>query len=151
MMPVGTLLRSFGLAVAIVASAGSAQAIEFRSIAQPSIMFDAPSDKGKRLFIAATGTPVEIIVTLDKWVKVRDASGALTWVERRALADERTVIVTAARAVARQAPSDAAPAAFEVARHVILDYVGQSGDGWVQVRHKDGSTGYLKVGEVWGR
>lgn len=150
MRPVATFLRPFGLAVAIAAAAGAAQAIEFRSIAQPAIMFDTPSDKGKRLFIASTDTPVEVIVSLDKWVKVCDAAGALTWVERRALSDKRTLIVTAPRATVRQTPSDGAPVAFEVAQHVVLDYVGQSGDGWVQVRHKDGSAGYLKVGEVWG-
>lgn len=150
MSGVGTLFRAFGLAVALAASSGVAHAIEFRSIARSAIMFDAPSDKGKRLFIASTDTPVEVIVTLDKWVKVRDAAGTLTWVERAALSDKRTVIVTAPRATARQNPSENAPAAFEVARHVVLEYIGQSADGWVQVRHKDGASGYLKVAEVWG-
>jgi SH3-like domain-containing protein len=143
-------VRFLGVAAALAAMPGLAHAIEYRSVSQPAIMFDAPSDKGKRLFIVAAATPVEVIVTLDKWVKVRDAGGALTWLERRVLSDKRTVMITAPRAVVRQSAADDAPAAFETVKDVVLDLVSQSGNGWVQVRHRDGSSGYLKVGEVWG-
>jgi flagellar basal body rod protein FlgF len=44
----------------------------------------------------------------------------------------------------------AAPVAFTVARNVVLDFVGINADGWVQVRHADGSGGYLRANEVWG-
>jgi SH3-like domain-containing protein len=59
-------------------------------------------------------------------------------------------MITAPRAVVRQSAADDAPAAFETVKDVVLDLVSQSGNGWVQVRHRDGSSGYLKVGEVWG-
>lgn len=113
-------------------------------------MYDAPSEKGKRLFIVAPGTPVEVVVTLDKWMKVRDAGGALAWLERGALSDKRTVQVTAQRAMVRQNPAEDAPVAFEAARDVILEFVSKAGNGWIQVRHKDGSSGYLRVNEAWG-
>jgi SH3-like domain-containing protein len=142
--------RLLGLAVAFAALTGVAHAIEFRSVGQSSILFDSPSDKGKRLFIIAAGTPVEAVVTLDKWVKVRDAGGALAWIERRALAEKRTVIVAVPRAAVRQSATDDGPVAFEAVKDVVLDFVSQSGDGWVQVRHKDGPAGYVKVNEVWG-
>ncbi len=142
--------RVLGLVAVLVSSTSLAQAIEYRSVGQPSIMYDAPSEKGKRLFIVAAGTPLEVVVTLDKWVKVRDAAGALNWVERRALSDKRTVQVTVPRASVRQNPADDAPVAFEAAKDVVLEFVAQSGNGWIQVRHKDGTSGYLRVTEAWG-
>ncbi len=135
---------------ALALSAGAADAIEFRSVGEPAVLFDAPSEKGKRLYIVAPGTPVEVVVTLDKWVKVRDAGGALTWIERRALSEKRTVMVSVPRAVVRQRPADDAPAAFETVKDAVLEFVTQPGDGWIQVRHKDGTQGYLKISEVWG-
>lgn len=144
------LVRSVALAAALALPAALAQAIEYRSVTEPAILFDSPSDKGKRLFIVAPGTPVEVVVTLDKWVKVRDPGGAISWIERRALADQRTVMVTAARATARQRAAEDAPPAFEAVKDVVLELAAPPAEGWVQVRHKDGVSGYLRVSEVWG-
>lgn len=141
---------SLSLAAALALPAGAAQAIEFRSVGEPAVLFDAPSEKGKRLYIVAPGTPVEVVVTLDKWVKVRDAGGALTWIERRALSEKRTVMVAVPRSVVRQRPADEAPPAFETVKDAVLELVAQAGDGWIHVRHKDGTQGYLKISEVWG-
>jgi SH3-like domain-containing protein len=143
-------VRSVVLGVALALPTAFAHAIEYRSVNAPAILFDAPSEKGKRLFIVAPGTPVEVVVTLDKWVKVRDAGGALAWIESRALADQRTVMVTAARATVRQRAAEDAPATFEAVKDVVLELAAPPADGWVQVRHKDGATGYLRVSEVWG-
>lgn len=142
--------RRVALAAALALSSAFAHAIEFRSVKEPAILFDAPSDKGKRLFIVAPGTPVEVVVSLDKWVKVREPGGAISWIERRALAEQRTVMVTVPRAVVRQRAAANAPVAFEAAKDVVLELVGAPADGWVQVRHKDGVSGYLRVTEVWG-
>ena len=38
---------------------------------------------------------MEVIVRLDTWTKVRDAAGDLSWVEKKALSDTRTLVVTA--------------------------------------------------------
>jgi len=137
-------------ACALAGLAGLAQAIEFRSVAAPSMLYDTPSDKGRRVLIAAPGTPVEVVVTLDKWIKVRDASGAITWIAQDALSARRTLQVTADRAVVRSQPDEASPAVFEVVKNVILELAAPAADGWVQVRHAEGGTGYLRIGEVWG-
>lgn len=139
-----------GLAVAVALCAQAAQAIEYRSVAEPAILYDTPSERGNKLHILRPGTPVEVVVSLDKWIKVRDAGGGLLWIERKALSDKRTVIVTAARAQVRQQASATAAVAFEAARDLVLEVQGAAADGWLRVRHADGSAGYIRVTEVWG-
>lgn len=147
------LRRHLGATLALVcglSASGLVHAIEYRSVAAPAILYDAPSEKGKRLFIVSPGTPVEVVVTLDKWIKVRDPGGSITWIERQALAAKRTVQVTTARAVVRKQASESAPAAFEATKDVVLDLAEAPSDGWAKVRHADGAIGYVRVTEVWG-
>ncbi|MBN8441105.1 MAG: hypothetical protein J0M28_05295 [Thauera sp.] len=147
------LRRHLGAALVLACGLGTgglAQAIEYRSVAAPAILYDAPSEKGKRLFIVAPGTPVEVVVTLDKWIKVRDPGGSITWIERRALAAKRTVQVTAPRAAVRRQASESAPLAFEASKDVVLELTDAPTEGWAKVRHTDGAVGYVRVTEVWG-
>lgn len=138
------ILILMGLASAAVAG-------EFRSIAESGTpMYDAPSVRAKKLFVASRYYPVEVVINIDAWVKVRDRAGDLTWVEKKALSDKRTVVVTAAFADVRQSPSEQAPLVFQAQQGVALDVVEIQAGGWLKVRHADGQTGYLKIGQVWG-
>lgn len=113
-------------------------------------MYDAPSRASTPIFVASRHYPLEVIVNLDAWVKVRDHAGTLSWVERKALSDRRMVIVTAPSAEVRTRPDDASPAAFLAGQNVALEVVEIAAGGWARVRHADGSTGYVKAGQVWG-
>lgn len=146
-----SLVSASGLALcAGLLFAGHAAAIEYRSVASPAILYDSPSDKGKKLFIIAPGTPVELIVSLDKWVKVRDPGGAIAWMGRGALATQRTVLVTVPRIVVRRQPAETAPPVFEAVKDVVLELVEPPVNGWIRVRHADGASGHVRVSEVWG-
>jgi|SRR5690554_25823 len=142
--------RSFVLASALALAASGAQALQYNSVAEPALLYDTPSAQGRKLFIIQPGTPVEVVVELEQWAKVRDPSGAINWIERRALSKQRTVMVTVDKAIARQSPEAAAGISFEAVRNVVLDYVAPAANGWIQVRHRDGTVGYLRVTEVWG-
>jgi len=125
-------------------------AVDYRSIRDPAILYDTPSEQGRPLFIVSPGTPVEVVVVLDKWVKIRDASGAITWIPGAALSDKRTVMVTSNQATIRQRPAADAPLVFEAARDLVLEVRGEAVSGWLPVRHQDGASGYIRVTEVWG-
>jgi len=134
------------LGLALPAAAG-----EFRSIAENGTpMYDAPSVRAKKLFVASRYYPVEVVINIDAWVKVRDQAGDLTWVEKKALSDKRTVLVIAALAEVRQAPSEQAALVFQAQQGVALDIAEPQTGGWLKVRHADGQVGYLKIGQVWG-
>lgn len=141
--------RRAALLLAVLFS-GTAAALDYRSVGEATILFDAPSAKAKPLFAIAGGTPVEAIVTLDAWVKVRDMKGDLAWIERRVLNDRRTLQVRAESAQVRENPDESSRLVFEADADVVLELVEPGTSGWVKVRHRDGQQGYVKAAQVWG-
>ena len=138
-------------ASALLAFACSAAAGEFRSIAENGTpMYDAPSVRAKKLFVASRYYPVEVVIIIDSWVKVRDQAGDLVWVEKKTLSDKRTVIVTVPVAEVRQAANDQAALVFQAQQGVALDVAEPPAGGWIRVRHAEGQSGYLKINQVWG-
>lgn len=127
-----------------------ALALDFLSVAEPAVLYDAPSNKSKPRFVVARDTPLEMVVTVGAWVKVRDSAGDLAWIEKASLAPKRTVIVRAERAQARAAAVETAPLVFDAERGVVLDLVETGPAGWAQVKHRDGQTGFIKATQVWG-
>jgi SH3-like domain-containing protein len=125
--------------------------LEFRAVSDhAAILYDAPSAKSSKLYVVNRGYPLEVILVVEGWVKVRDANGSLAWVESKQLADkQRTVMVKVPVAHVRQAPDDNAPVAFQAQQNVLLELVEVAG-GWLHVRHRDGGTGYVKTQQVWG-
>jgi SH3-like domain-containing protein len=143
--------RRATLALLLALGAAGAQAIEFRSInVNAAILYDAPSAQARKVTLLSRYYPVEVVVALEKWMKVRDATGALAWVEIQNLSDKRTVLVRASMAEVRQSPSASAPVAFKAEQDVALELVEFSSGPWIKVKHRDGQTGYLEATQVWG-
>ena len=142
----------FRVSVAVVLFAAlSARAADFRSVAEnAAVLYDAPSRAATPLYVVSRLYPLEVIVNLEAWVKVRDHTGALAWIETKSLAERRMVLVTAASAEARVRPEDAAPIAFTAQQNVALELIEIAAGGWVRVRHADGATGFLRASQVWG-
>jgi SH3-like domain-containing protein len=124
---------------------------EFRSVGEPAaILYDAPSVKATKLYVAGRNLPVEVIATDGTWVKVRDPFGGLAWIEGKALVPRRTVFVNAPVADVRTRPEGGAPLAFQAQAGVVLELLEPGQTGWARVRHADGASGYVRIGAVWG-
>ena len=124
---------------------------------QPTILYDGPSAKAKPLFLYGRDVPVELIVTVEGWSKVRDASGTIGWIDRKALADRRMLVIRAPLAEVRAAADDAAPLVFRAERDVLLELAESAisptttaTPGWVKVRHRDGAAGFVRIAQVFG-
>ena len=142
--------RLFAL-FALCFSANMAHAVEYVSVSESNaILYDAPSIKAKKLFVVNRYMPFEEVVTLDSWVKVRDQSGGLYWVEKRELSDKRYVIALLPLVDVRAAPDISSPRLFQVQQQVALERLDSTGTGWIKVRHQDGNVGYVRSIEVWG-
>ncbi len=133
-----------------LAAAAPAGALDYRSVADAAPLYDAPSAKSKALFVALPGTPVELVVSLEGWSKVRDSRGDLAWIEKSHLTEKRNVMVRAERAQVRAAADDKAALVFEAERDVVLELLEAVPGGWAKVKHRDGQAGYLKAIQVWG-
>ncbi|WP_018606210.1 SH3 domain-containing protein [Uliginosibacterium gangwonense] len=128
----------------------AASAIDYRNIGENVIVYDGASRQATPQFILLRGTPVEVVVAVDKWVKIREAGGGLGWVEKNQVTDAKQVIVTQSTAVVRQQPEDAAPQAFSVAKDVLLEIQEKPNKAWVKVKHRDGQSGYISIKAIWG-
>jgi SH3-like domain-containing protein len=129
----------------------NAAAADFRSTIEPAtVWYDAPSVKAKQLFVLGQGYPIEVLVTLEGWIKVRDATGGIGWIEAPALGPRRTVMVKPEVAEVRAAPESSAPVAYRVGRRVLLEWVESLPSGWVRVRHAEGGTGFVRSADVFG-
>ena len=126
-------------------------AIDYRSVDVPAaILYDSPSLKGKKLYLIKAQTPVEVVVRLEGWFKVRDAEGTLAWLEAKQLSERRTLVATAARAEIRQADKAEAAVLAELDKWVAVEFIEPAAPGWAKVRHRDGVTGFVRATQVWG-
>jgi SH3-like domain-containing protein len=135
-----------------------AAAADFRSVADTAVvLYDAPSLKAKPLYILGHDTPLEVLVPVEGWVKVRDADGTFGWVEKKGLADRRMLIVRPPFAEVRANADEKAALVFRAEPGVLLELgeavtsaASASAPGWVKVKHADGQSGFVRITQVFG-
>jgi len=140
------------LAGLLFLAAGTASA-EFRSTAEPAVLYDAPSIKAKPLYALSRDYPLEVIVNVEGWLKVRDAGGTVAWIEKKAVAERRVLVVRAPVAEVLASPEASAPLVFKAEQNVLLELIDAGSTatpGWAKVRHRDGQVGYVRIQQVWG-
>ena len=130
----------------------SAVALEYRSVAVPkAILYDAPSSSAKKILLLSQYYPVEIIVNLGDWIKVRDAQGSISWVEAKQLSSKRTVMVNVNHAEIRQSAQASSALMATLEKAVVLEVVDlKLNNGWLKVKHRDGIIGYILISSTWG-
>lgn len=145
------MLRRTLIAFCLAGVAGLAGASDYRVVDVPvAILYDAPSQKGQKLYLIRGQTPVEVVVRLEGWVKVRDAEGSLAWIESANLTEKRNLVVISPTAQIRQADNADAPVVAELDKWVAVELLGAAAPGWARVKHRDGATGFIRVTQVWG-
>lgn len=129
----------------------TASALDYRSVAVPkATLYDAPSSAAKKVYLLSQYYPVEVVVNLGEWLKVRDAKGSINWMEAKQLSDKPTVLVTA-NAEIREAADASSNLLATVEKNVALEVVDTKlNNGWLKVKHRDGLTGYILISSTWG-
>jgi SH3-like domain-containing protein len=153
-----TRLTSFALAFCAASVGAGVAAADFRTTSdQPTVLYDGPSTKSKPQFLYGRDVPVEVIVSVEGWIKVRDAGGTIGWIERKSLGDKRMLVVRTPFADVRANPDDAAPVVFRAEQSVLLELAeavssaaAAAAPGWVKVRHRDGASGFVRISQVFG-
>ena len=148
-----TLCAAFCLVPTLALAQSSAAPLPlFASIGEkPAILYDGLSTRANKVYILSRFHPVEVLVKLDKWTKIRAQGNTIGWLENASLGERRFILIASAQAEIRAAPNGNAAIVFEAQRAVILEPTGPAtADGWLPVRHRDGQAGYVRVAQVWG-
>ncbi|MCC6923290.1 MAG: hypothetical protein IT525_09555 [Nitrosomonas sp.] len=125
--------------------------VDYYSVANnAAIMYDAPSTKSGKLFVAGANLPVEAIVNVEGWSKVRDSSGNLAWIEQSALSTKRFVVVIVPLADIYQSANESSEIVFQAQENVVMEWLDSDTPGWVRLRHRDGQAGHVRSNQVWG-
>jgi SH3 domain protein len=139
------------LVAALLTLSSAAYAAEYISVASAhAILYDAPSAQAKKLFVINRYMPLEVVVNLDVWVKVRDRSGGLYWIEKRDVSFKRYVFAVSPVVSVREQAELSAPILFQVRQQIALELLESSDTGWLKIRHQDGEIGYVYHADVWG-
>ena len=125
---------------------------EFRSvISAKTILYEAPSAITKRVYLVGEGYPLEIIVNLGDWLKVRDPYGTLSWAESKNLQSKRTVIVKVDKANIYKEPESKSALVATIEKDVIIELSDPLiTNGWIKVRYQQDLDGYIQTSQVWG-
>ncbi|UTH74928.1 SH3 domain-containing protein [Chromobacterium sp. IIBBL 290-4] len=139
-----TLLLALGAAQA-------AQALEFRSVKETGVaLYEAPSLSAKKLFVVSRYFPVEVLSSQKEWARVRDATGGIAWIPSAALSRQRWLLVVSPQAGVRDKAGEDGKLLFSVPKDGVLELQEAPQDGWVKVKHRDGSVGYARITDLWG-
>jgi len=125
---------------------------EFRSVAfAKTILYEAPSATTKRVYLVGEGYPLEIIVNLGDWLKVRDPYGTLSWAESKNLQSKRTVIVKVDKANIYKDPESKSALVATIEKDVVIELSDPLiTNGWIKVRYQQDLDGYIQTSQVWG-
>jgi SH3-like domain-containing protein len=147
-------VRRVASLVVLFALGGGAWAAEFHATTDVTVMYDAPSAKARPLFVLGRDVPLELIVNVEGWMKVRDVGGTVAWVDKKSIGDKRMIVVRAPIADILANPVETSPLVFKAEQNVLLEIADTtyvtSTPGWVKVRHRDGQVGYVRIAQVWG-
>ena len=143
-----------GLGLAAVPAAAS----DYRVTSDaPAVLYDAPSAKAKPLYVYGRDVPMEVLVSVEGWTKVRDSAGTIGWLSAKTLGEKRMLLVRASSAEVRANPEEGAPVVFRAEQNVLLELAETAASpsatvnpGWVKVRHRDGQAGYVRISQVFG-
>lgn len=139
------------LASVLLLAAPAALAFDFKSVGSaPVILYDTPTLKGTRMYVAPRGMPLQVVSSYGDWVKVRDANGELAWTEAKGLSPRRNLLVRTPGAKVFAGPDEGSQVLMTADRGVLLELVDPTALPWIRVRHRDGIDGYVRSNDVWG-
>lgn len=141
-----------GLVLLSLCFAKQVLALEFRSVADnKAVLYDAPSTEANKLFLIGSGYPLEVIVNLGEWIKIRDHFGTLSWVQNKHLSNKRTALIIADKAELKQADDETSPIVATFEKDVVVEVISATAkNGWVKVKHRDGLSGFVRSTVLWG-
>ena len=120
--------------------------------AKQAVLFEGPSNTTEKMFIVTEGYPLEVLVSLKDWKKVKDHNSKISWIESKHTHIERTVLILKDDAVIFNQANDKSHKLANVDKFVVLKLNSSMLVGnWAQVKTQiEGLIGFVNAREVWG-
>ena len=117
-----------------------------------ALLYEGPSASTKKLYIVTEGYPLEIMVNLKDWKKVKDHTGNISWIQSNFVDKNRTVMTIKDNVNLYHKASLQSSKLGQISEFVILNLNSTLvTDGWVHVQSQlEGLTGYVRIDKVWG-
>ena len=117
-----------------------------------AVLFEGPSKTTEKMYIVTEGYPLEVLVSLKDWKKVKDHNGKISWIESKNIHNERTVLITKDDAVIFNQANEKSHKLANVDKFVVLKLNSPILVGnWAQVKTQiEGLIGFINSSEVWG-
>jgi SH3 domain protein len=117
-----------------------------------AILFEGPSKTTEKRYIVTEGYPLEVLVNLKDWKKVKDHNGKISWIESKYTHNERTVLILKDDAVIFNQANDNSHKLANVDKSVVLKLNSTLLVGnWAEVKTQiEGLIGFINIEEVWG-
>ena len=117
-----------------------------------AILYEGPSDSTKKLYIVTEGYPLDIMVNLKDWKKVKDHTGKISWIQSNFVDKNRTVMTIKSNVNLYHKASLQSSKLGQISESVILNLNSTLvTDGWVNVQSQlEGLTGFVRIDKVWG-
>jgi len=94
--------------------------------------------------------PLSVKGERDDYYQVRDYLGRKGWVEKSLVGDTKGVVIEVYRANIRKGPGTDHPIVFRALRGVAFKVLREK-DGWLEVQHESGKTGWVSRPLTWGQ
>lgn len=150
-----TLWILFLLLLAAWSLCGQAAAITMVSVAGEKVnLRKGPSTQYPIIWELGKGFPLRIIGSQGNWYKVSDFESDVGWIYKDLVSKKPHLIVKAnknskARVNIRSGPGTKYEVVGKAEYGVVFETL-KRGEGWVQVRHETGLTGWIKRSLLWG-
>ena len=117
-----------------------------------AVLFEGPSKTTEKMFIVTEGYPLEVLVSLKDWKKVKDHNGKISWIESKNTHNERTVLILKDDAVIFNQANEKSHKLANVDKFVVLKLNSSMLVGnWAHVKTQiEGLVGFINSREVWG-
>ena len=95
---------------------------DFMSVkADQAFLHEAPSGSTKKVYIVTKGYPLEVIVSLKEWKKVKDHEGLINWIKTSDLSSKKTVLNLKNNNSIYLKPNSSSPLLANVNENVTLE------------------------------
>jgi SH3 domain protein len=131
----------------------SALAAEFVSIkAKKALLYEGPSSSTKKEFIITEGYPLQVMVRLKDWIKVKDHLGKISWIQSTDISKDRNVMTLNDNVNLFYKPTTDSVHLAKIEKDILLKLLSSfPTNGWIQVKTlSQNIEGYIRAEDVWG-